>query len=178
MTRTPAAPSQPSRSATGYSPHVRTALVLTGTGTAGAYHAGVLRALHEAGVKIDLSKITIPIYVMGAREDHIAPWRSTYAARALFGGPVRFVLAGSGHIAGVVNPPEPGKYPHWTNSHEAKDPEVWLSKAQKHDGSWWPDWCKWNARHAGAMVPARVPGTGALPALAPAPGTYVLEKAR
>ena len=145
------------------------------------YRDNLLRepgGIELAGVKIDLSKITIPIYVMGAREDHIAPWRSTYAARALFGGPVRFVLAGSGHIAGVVNPPEPGKYPHWTNSHEAKDPEVWLSKAQKHDGSWWPDWCKWNARHAGAMVPARVPGAGALPALAPAPGTYVLEKAR
>ncbi len=126
------------------------------------------------GVAIDLRSITIPIYQLSTREDHIAPWKSTYAGTALYGGPMRFVLAASGHIAGVVNPPVKKKYCFWTNDKLLKDPEKWLAKATCHDGSWWLDWDKWIGKHAGKKdTPARVPGDGKLKALEDAPGTYV-----
>ncbi len=131
-----------------------------------------------AGVPIDVSKIKVPTYMVSTREDHIAPWLSTYAATQLFSGPVRFVLAASGHIAGVVNPPAKNKYCHWTNSKNPADPEKWLEGAKQHDGSWWPDWDKWVKKHGDGEVDARKPGKdGKLKALAPAPGTYVLAKA-
>lgn len=129
------------------------------------------------GKPIDLGAVKTPTYVMAAKEDHIAPWKSCYATTGIFGGPVRFVLAGSGHIAGVVNPPGGGKYPHWTNGRLAKTPDTWLEAAKKHDGSWWPDWLKWNAKHAGDKVPARHPGDGGLKVLEPAPGSYVQSRA-
>jgi polyhydroxyalkanoate synthase len=130
-----------------------------------------------AGVPIDLTKIELPVFMLSTREDHIAPWDSTYAATQLFSGPVKFVLAASGHIAGVVNPPAAGKYGHWTNTRNPKDPETWLKGATEHAGSWWPTWSKWLAKKSGAKVAARVPGDGKLKVIEDAPGSYVKVKA-
>ncbi len=126
------------------------------------------------GVDIDLSKIKTPSYLLSTKDDHIAPWKSTYAATRLFKGAVRFVLSASGHIAGVINPPVSGKYCYWTNSRKNKDPEAWLEKAVKIDGSWWPDWDTWVKKHAGKKeIPARKPGDGKLKAMDDAPGPFV-----
>ncbi len=125
------------------------------------------------GVPIDLTKIETPTFMLSTREDHIAPWDSTYAATQLFSGPVKFVLAASGHIAGVVNPPAAGKYGHWTNTRNPKEPEAWLKSASEHAGSWWPTWSKWLAKKSGEKVPARVPGDGKLEVIEDAPGAYV-----
>ena len=126
------------------------------------------------GVAIDLRSIDIPVYMLSSREDHIAPWKSTYAGTGLYAGPKRFVLAASGHIAGVVNPPVKKKYCFWTNDKLPKDPEKWLADAKCHDGSWWQDWDKWVKKHADKRgVPARHPGKGKLKALEDAPGSYV-----
>jgi polyhydroxyalkanoate synthase len=130
-----------------------------------------------AGVPIDLRRIKVPTYFVSTREDHIAPWKSTYAATQLYQGKKRFVLAGSGHIAGIVNPPASGKYGYWTNDALPPDPDEWLASAEQHDGSWWEDWARWNAAHSGPLVPAREPGTGDLPALEDAPGSYVKVRA-
>ncbi len=133
-------------------------------------------AIELLGVKIDLRKIKVPSYLISTREDHIAPWKSTYRATQIYGGPVRFVLAASGHIAGVVNPPESGKYSHWINEALPADPDEWFQGATELAGSWWPDWHRWvtsQDKAAKDQVPARVPGTGALPALEDAPGSYV-----
>ncbi len=127
------------------------------------------------GTPIDLGRVRVPAYFLSTREDHIAPWRSTYRGTHLLGGECRFVLAASGHIAGVVNPPEGGKYSHWINAALPPDPETWLAGATEIAGSWWPDWQRWVAAlDAGhAMVPAREPGAGPLPAIEDAPGSYV-----
>jgi polyhydroxyalkanoate synthase len=130
-----------------------------------------------AGVPIDLRRIKLPVYWVSTREDHIAPWTSTYAATQLYRGPKRFVLAGSGHIAGIVNPPSSGKYGYWTGDELPPDPEAWLAAATHREGSWWNDWAAWNAARSGSMVPARQPGGGGLPALEPAPGSYVKRQA-
>ena len=130
------------------------------------------------GVPLDLSKITAPSYLISTREDHIAPWMSTYAATGLYQGPVRFVLSGSGHIAGIVNPPTAKKYGYWTNPETAATAEQWLEGATQHEGSWWPDWDKWVKKEGGGKsVPARQPGDGKLKPLCNAPGEYVLVKA-
>lgn len=126
-----------------------------------------------AGEPIDLRKVKVPTYLISTREDHIAPWKSTYAATQVYGGPCKFVLSASGHIAGVVNPPEAGKYCYWTNTKKPKDPETWLKGAEQHEGSWWPDWHKWATKYAGPLVPARVPGEGDIKPLEDAPGSYV-----
>lgn len=126
------------------------------------------------GVPIDLTKVKTPTYILSTRDDHIAPWESTYSATGLYSGPKRFVLSASGHIAGVVNPPEKEKYCYWTNSKLPKDPQKWFDGAKQHDGSWWPDWDKWLAKHAGPKnVKARKPGDGKLKVLEDAPGSYV-----
>lgn len=130
-----------------------------------------------AGVPIDLRTIDVPAYIVATREDHIAPWKSTYAATQLYRGERRFVLAGSGHIAGIVNPPASGKYGYWTNDELPPDPEAWLAGATHHKGSWWNDWAAWMAARSGPKVPARRPGEGALPVLEDAPGSYVRVKA-
>lgn len=130
-------------------------------------------ALSLAGRPIDLRRIKAPAYLLSAREDHIAPWRSTFAATRLFAGPVRFVLAASGHIAGVINPPQAKKYHFWTNNRKGRSPEDWLKTAERHEGSWWPDWSAWIARKGGGKVKAREPGAGGLPAIEDAPGSYV-----
>jgi poly[(R)-3-hydroxyalkanoate] polymerase subunit PhaC len=125
------------------------------------------------GVKIDLSKIKQPACLISTREDHIAPWKATYSATRLLGGPVKFILAGSGHIAGVVNPPEAEKYGYWTNAKNPEDPEAWVNSAKEHKGSWWPAWNKWVAAHGNGKVPARQPGDGKLEVIEDAPGSYV-----
>ncbi len=130
-----------------------------------------------AGVPIDLRRIRLPVYILSTREDHIAPWASTYRATQLYGGETTFVLAGSGHIAGVVNPPSVQKYGFWTHPELPPDPQAWLAAATHHPGSWWPHWQEWNARHSGALVPARQPGDGQLPALEDAPGSYARVRA-
>jgi len=125
------------------------------------------------GVAIDLTTIETPAFMLSAKEDHIAPWASTYAATQLFSGPVKFVLAASGHIAGVVNPPAAGKYSYWTNPKNPKDPKAWLAGAKEHPGSWWPTWSKWAAKYGGGKVAARVPGDRKLKVIEDAPGSYV-----
>ena len=126
-----------------------------------------------AGVPIDLGRIETPAFLLSTREDHIAPWRSTYAATQLFAGPLKFCLSASGHIAGVVNPPAAQKYWYWTNAKKPKSPDGWFDGATKHGGSWWPEWFKWLAKSCGPQVPARIPGDGKLKALEDAPGSYV-----
>ena len=128
-----------------------------------------------ARTPIDLRNIKLPVYIISTREDHIAPWKSTYAATQLYGGPVRFVLAASGHIAGIVNPPEAQKYNYWSNPKKPpKTPDAWFDGAEAHPGSWWPDWQKWIEKFAGAKTMApRIPGTGKLKAIEDAPGSYV-----
>ena len=128
-------------------------------------------------VPIDLRRIDLPVYWVSTREDHIAPWKSTYAATQIYRGKSKFVLAGSGHIAGVVNPPVSGKYGYWTNPELPPDPDDWLTGAVHHDGSWWQDWATWNAGHAGEKVPARKPGDGKLTPIEDAPGSYVRIRA-
>ena len=125
------------------------------------------------GVPIDLRRIETPAYMISTKDDHIAPWKSTYAATGLLSGPVRFVLSASGHIAGVVNPPAAGKYCYWTNTKAPKDPDAWFAAAKQHEGSWWTNWQAWVKKHAGAKVAKRVPGDGDLKVIEDAPGRYV-----
>lgn len=127
-------------------------------------------------VPIDLSKITIPIYLQASKEDHIAPYKSVFKATGVYSGPVRFMLAGSGHIAGVINPPASNKYGYWVNEEQPKLLQEWIEGADEYKGSWWPDWHKWLAPLSGKSVAARVPGDGKLPALEDAPGSYVQVK--
>ena len=136
-------------------------------------------SLSLGGEPIDLRKIKTPTYILSTIDDHIAPWKSTYSATDLYSGPKRFVLSASGHIAGVVNPPEKEKYCYWTNAKLPKDPEKWQEDAKYHKGSWWPDWDKWLKKHAGANdVKARQPGDGKLKAIEDAPGSYVKVRLR
>lgn len=125
------------------------------------------------GTPIDLGRVTIPVYLLATREDHIAPWRSAYAGVGRYGGPATFVLSSSGHIAGVVNPPASRKYGHWTNPQNPAAPALWLDGATRQEGSWWPHWRDWAMAHAGPPVAARRPGEGSLGVLEDAPGTYV-----
>jgi polyhydroxyalkanoate synthase len=126
-----------------------------------------------AGVPIDLRQIKNPVYFLSASEDHIAPWTSTYAGTQLVGGPVKFVLSGSGHIAGVINPATSDKYGYWTNPKTPPNPDDWQKNAVKQEGSWWPDWLNWLKPNAGPQVPARTPGDGQLQPVEDAPGSYV-----
>jgi len=126
------------------------------------------------GVKLDLKQVKIPVYNLATREDHIAPAKSVYLGSSLFGGPMKYVLAGSGHIAGVVNPPGKVKYQYWTGSApKSADVEKWIAGAQEHPGSWWPDWLDWLKQQDATEVKAREPGGGKLEPLEDAPGSYV-----
>ncbi len=123
---------------------------------------------------IDLKSVKIPVYNLATREDHIAPPKSVLLGSKYFGGPVRFVLAGSGHIAGVVNPPNRNKYQYWTGPRpRSANLDGWLAKATEHPGSWWPDWLAWLKNQDEAEVPAREPGGGVLTPIEDAPGSYV-----
>jgi polyhydroxyalkanoate synthase len=124
------------------------------------------------GVRLDLSRITIPVYELFTREDHIAPAPSVFRGSRLFGGPVRHVMAGSGHIAGVVNPPARKKYQFWCGP-PAKSLEDWIAHAKERAGSWWPDWAGWLGSYSGTKVPARDPSAGPLKPIEDAPGSYV-----
>jgi len=128
------------------------------------------------GVQIDLSKVKVPIYVQSSKEDHIAPARSVFKGAKLFGGPVTFTMAGSGHIAGVINAPVANKYQHWTNSALPGSLEEWHAGAAEHPGSWWPHWSTWLKARSGELVPARDPAKGPLKPLGDAPGEYVKVK--
>ncbi len=125
------------------------------------------------GVPIDLTKVTVPSYFASAIEDHIAPWKATYNGPKAMRGKTRFVLSGSGHIAGMINPPVANKYGYWTNDKLPASPDAWLDGAQQHEGSWWTDWRAWLGAHLGREVAPRVPGKGKLKVLGDAPGTYV-----
>jgi len=136
---------------------------------------GVPGGITLSGVPIDLSRVKLPAYFISTVEDHIAPWKTTYRGAKYLGGPVRFVLGGSGHIAGIVNPPSARKYHYWTNETTPATPEDWFAAATQHAGSWWPDWQAWmEAQNAGDKVPARKPGAGGLPVLEDAPGSYAM----
>ena len=128
-----------------------------------------------AGEAIDVTRITTPSYVLSTVEDHIAPWKTTYATTQLFAGPVEFVLGASGHIAGVINPPAKKKYGYRTGSETPASPEAWLAAAREHGGSWWPHWDRWLERFGGGEVPAREPGAGGLSVIEDAPGSYVMR---
>jgi len=135
-------------------------------------------ALELDGTPVDLRKVDMPIYLQASKEDHIAPYKSVFKAVEHFGGPVRFMLAGSGHTAGVINPPDKNKYQYWLNKDQPKDLQEWLDGAEEHPGSWWPDWDRWLSKRSGKKVPARMPGKGELPALEDAPGSYVLNRSQ
>ena len=128
------------------------------------------------GVPIDLTKVKTPTYFISTLEDHIAPWKSTYAGAQLFAGETRFVLGGSGHIAGIINPPAAKKYCYWTRDALADAPQAWFESANQQPGSWWTDWAQWAEPKGKGKVPAREPGSGKLPAIEAAPGAYVKVK--
>ncbi len=132
------------------------------------------------GVKLDPEKINIPMYVQSSKDDHIAPYLSVYRGARLYGGAkagkVRFTMAGSGHIAGVINPPAAKKYQHWINDSLPDTVEDWMAGATEHAGSWWPDWHKWLKTRSGKKVTARTPGDGKLAPIEDAPGRYVKVK--
>ncbi|MDP3298509.1 MAG: alpha/beta fold hydrolase, partial [Phenylobacterium sp.] len=132
--------------------------------------------LEVDGVKLDLGTVKTPIYVQSSREDHIAPAASVYRGARLFGGPVTFTLAGSGHIAGVVNPPAAKKYQHWTFDQLPPTLAGWQAGAEETPGSWWPHWAAWLKTHSGGLIPARDPAKGPLKPIEDAPGGYVKVK--
>jgi polyhydroxyalkanoate synthase len=128
------------------------------------------------GKKLDLSKVKIPVYNLATREDHIAPAKSVFVGSGVFGGPVRYVLAGSGHIAGVVNPVAKGKYQYWTGGAAEGEFDDWLAHAKEHAGSWWPDWIEWLRALGPETTKAREPGGGKIKPIEDAPGSYVRVK--
>ncbi len=131
--------------------------------------------LTVAGTRLDMHKVKLPVYELATKEDHIAPARSVYAGSLLFGGDVEFVLSGSGHIAGVINPPDKMKYQYWTSAKRPKTLEAWQATAKEHPGSWWPHWAEWLHKHSGEWTVAREPGER-LGVIEDAPGAYVKAK--
>ncbi|MGE0844817.1 MAG: PHA/PHB synthase family protein, partial [Flavobacteriaceae bacterium] len=129
--------------------------------------------MEVAGTRLDLKKCKIPIYNLATREDHIAPAKSVFVGSAAFGGEVTYVVSGSGHIAGVVNPPEKKKYQYWTGGKPEGDFDEWMAKSEEHPGSWWPHWHAWIESHDARKVPARKVGSDDHPPLEDAPGSYV-----
>jgi polyhydroxyalkanoate synthase len=131
----------------------------------------------QCGEDIDLSRIKAPLYLLASREDHIVPWRSAYLTKNLMGAEPRFVLAASGHVAGVINPPAKNRRSHWLNDDVSGDADVWLEAAVEHPGSWWGDWDAWLKRHSTGKVAAPVqPGNENFRVVEPAPGRYVKQK--
>lgn len=138
----------------------------------------VASATVQCGTPVDLACIDVPTFLLASREDHIVPWKTAYASTGLVSGAVRFVLAASGHVAGVINPVSRNKRNYWTDGEHGHGPDHWLATAKSVPGSWWQDWSKWLAEHGGDMVPARAtPGGNRYRLLEPAPGRYVKERA-
>ncbi|MCK6406273.1 MAG: class I poly(R)-hydroxyalkanoic acid synthase [Rhodocyclaceae bacterium] len=134
--------------------------------------------LEMCGVKVDLGQVKMPAYLLATREDHIVPWQTAYQSTRLLGGPTKFVLGASGHIAGVVNPASKNKRSFWTNDDTSADAEGWLTTAEKRKGSWWSDWAAWLKQHADGDLAARTKlGGKGYKQIEPAPGRYVKEKA-
>jgi len=132
----------------------------------------------QCGVSVDLSRIDLPSYILASREDHIVPWKSAFRSKDLIGGEARFVLAASGHVAGVINPPARNKRSHWLNEHLESDPQIWFDAAEEKAGSWWPDWDAWMKRNStGTIAAPSQQGNGRFRPIEPAPGRYVKEKA-
>jgi polyhydroxyalkanoate synthase len=148
------------------------------------YQKNLLRqpgALTFGGQPIDLLKVKTPIFIQASKEDHIAPFKSVFKNTQLFSGPTELMLAGSGHIAGVINHPDANKYQYWTNTKKKKKYETaeeWFADAKEHPGSWWPYWDKWLSKKSGPKVPARDPAKGKLKPIEDAPGSYVKVKAK
>jgi polyhydroxyalkanoate synthase len=143
------------------------------------YHENALTngKMELGGVQLDLKKVKLPIYNLATREDHIAPAESVFHGATFFGGPMKFVLAGSGHIAGVINPPDKGKYQYWTGDMlDGGALSAWIAKAEEHPGSWWPDWLAWIKAQDAHEVKARNVGGGQLKPIEDAPGSYVKVK--
>jgi polyhydroxyalkanoate synthase len=140
-------------------------------------HLRTAGRLTMCGVPVDLRKVDMPAYVLATREDHIVPWTTAYASARLLRGPIVFVLAASGHIAGVINPASRNRRNYWLGGKLTKNPEAWLQKAASRPGSWWTHWAAWLEKHGGARVPSGAPGSPDYPEIEPAPGRYVKEKA-
>ncbi|WMT73361.1 class I poly(R)-hydroxyalkanoic acid synthase [Bradyrhizobium sp. Ash2021] len=131
----------------------------------------------QCGEPVDLSKIIVPVYLLASREDHIVPWKSAFRSKDLIGGEARFVLAASGHVAGVINPPARNKRSYWLNDDHESDPQGWFDAAEEQAGSWWPDWDAWMKRHSSGIVPAPTrAGNEQYPVIEAAPGRYVKQK--
>jgi polyhydroxyalkanoate synthase len=126
-------------------------------------------------VRLSLDAVDEDLYLVGAVTDHITPWTSSYSTTQLVKGATRFVLSSSGHIAGIVNPPSP-KARHWTNDESPPDPDVWLTGATEHPGSWWEDWVGWAKAHGGRRHKPPPMGSAKHPPIADAPGAYIHEK--
>jgi polyhydroxyalkanoate synthase subunit PhaC len=132
--------------------------------------------LELGGETLDLHNVKTPVFIQSSKDDHISPFRSVYRGARLFGGPTTFIMAGSGHIAGVINHPDAKKYQHWVNETLPEKVEDWRAGAVEHPGSWWPYWGKWLRERAGPMAPARDPAKGPLKPLEDAPGSFVLVR--
>ena len=131
----------------------------------------------QCGLPVDLSKITVPLYLLASRQDHIVPWQSAYRSKDLMGRDPRFVLAASGHVAGVINPPARNRRSHWLNDDLDSDAENWLEHATEKPGSWWPDWDAWMKRHSSGIARAPTqPGNDSFRVIEAAPGRYVRQK--
>jgi polyhydroxyalkanoate synthase len=131
----------------------------------------------QCGVPVDLSMISVPFYLLASRADHIVPWKTAFRSIDLVGGEARFVLAASGHVAGVINPPARNKRSHWLNDDLESDPQGWFDGAEEKPGSWWPDWNAWMRRHSNGTIPAPIQqGNARFSPIEPAPGRYVKEK--
>jgi polyhydroxyalkanoate synthase len=135
-------------------------------------------ALTMCGVPVDLGRIDLPTYVLATEGDHIVPWRSAYASARLLGDDVTFVLGGSGHIAGVVNPPQPPRRHYFTGALDTDDAEQWLQSSHRHAGSWWPHWLAWIKARSGASIESRRPGNARYAEIEPAPGRFVRSAAK
>jgi polyhydroxyalkanoate synthase len=135
-------------------------------------------ALTVCGEPVDLSRIDVPTFIYGSREDHIVPWQTAYASTSILTGPLKFVLGASGHIAGVINPPAKKKRSYWVNDDDLPNAaDDWFAGATEHPGSWWPTWIEWLDQYGGRKVaaPAEL-GSAQFPVIEPAPGRYVLQR--
>jgi polyhydroxyalkanoate synthase len=138
-------------------------------------------SLTVCGERVDLSRVSVPAFIYGSREDHIVPWQTAYASAPLLTGPQRFVLGASGHIAGVINPPAKNKRHYWVVESNAatlpQDADAWFAQATEKPGSWWPEWTRWLDQYGGKKIKPLAPlGSAEYPVIEPAPGRYVQQR--